>query len=257
MKFEKETICPEIAEILGAFIGDGWIQTPGTALYIAGNSVEDKEYYDKFLGPLFSKHIAKVKPRLFPYWGVYGLCAANKKAIAKALRIGCTIGKKAKTVSIPESVMESKDKEVYAGVLRGIFDADGCFFCGKNYDEYSSKWKKKYSHYQRMVLSTVSKKLADQFCELLTKLNIEFRTGFEKQGFKYNRNRSDTYRIWINKKTSIERWFKIIGTSNPRIQTRYDLHKKLGYLPSYTDIYERKAILRAIETDSAVKVTHK
>jgi len=36
MKLENE-ICPEVAEILGAFLGAGWIQTLGSVLYLTGN----------------------------------------------------------------------------------------------------------------------------------------------------------------------------------------------------------------------------
>lgn len=59
----KLRITPEIAEICGAIIGDGWIESRGNALYIAGNKIEDKDYYDYYLAPLISKVLFKVKAK--------------------------------------------------------------------------------------------------------------------------------------------------------------------------------------------------
>ncbi len=66
---------PEIAEILGAFIGDGWIESKGTGLYITGSPTEDKEYYDNFLALLFEQITQGKKPdiRFGKKWAIYPL----------------------------------------------------------------------------------------------------------------------------------------------------------------------------------------
>jgi hypothetical protein len=51
----KDLDNPEIAEILGTFIGDGWIESDKDALYVTGNPTEDKDYYDKLLRSLILK----------------------------------------------------------------------------------------------------------------------------------------------------------------------------------------------------------
>src|SRR6185295_3401650 len=85
----------QIAEILGAFIGDGWIEKRQTALYIIGSETEDKDYYDKYLGPLFSKFICDVSPRSFPYWNVYGIGCYKGAVIQRCILQGFQIGRKA------------------------------------------------------------------------------------------------------------------------------------------------------------------
>ena len=109
---------PEIAEILGAFIGDGWMESRGTALYITGNPVEDKGYYDHFLAPLFSRYFTEVKPKKFPYWGVYGIVTYKQKVIKRALELDFKSGKKSKSVEIPQKILRSQNKEVIKSVLR-------------------------------------------------------------------------------------------------------------------------------------------
>lgn len=42
-------------ELLGTFIGDGWIEKRGTALYICGSPTEDKWHYDNFIALTFFK----------------------------------------------------------------------------------------------------------------------------------------------------------------------------------------------------------
>ena len=93
---------PEIAEIFGAFIGDGWIESDKDALYITGSPTEDKEYYDKHLGPLFSKHFTLVNPKKFTYWGVYGIVTYKKEVINKAIILGFQVGHKSLVAKIPE-----------------------------------------------------------------------------------------------------------------------------------------------------------
>ena len=53
----------KIAEIHGAFIGDGWLESSHKSIFITGDKVEDKNYYDDFLALKFSKNFADVKPR--------------------------------------------------------------------------------------------------------------------------------------------------------------------------------------------------
>ena len=86
---------PLFVELLAAFIGDGWIEKRGIAMYICGSPTEDKWHYDNFLAPLFSKYFASANPRLFPYWGVYGIVSYRGKVIEKALSLGFRAGDKA------------------------------------------------------------------------------------------------------------------------------------------------------------------
>jgi hypothetical protein len=63
----------DIAEFCGAMIGDGWIQNNEKCLFLAGDPLEDKDYYDNHISKLISKIIIPIKPKSFPYWKVYGI----------------------------------------------------------------------------------------------------------------------------------------------------------------------------------------
>lgn len=243
MNFNNQKINCEIAEILGAFIGDGWIEKRGTALYITGSPTEDKDYYDNYLAPLFSKYFTDVKPKNFPYWGVYGIVTYKRRIIKKAINLKFKAGNKSKSVEIPKEILESKNKEVIKSILRGIFDADGSFFCKKAYGKYDKQWTKIHHCKPRIQLNVVSEKLSKQITYLLKKINIEYNESYRPGGFKHNRNRSPVFIIRIDKLKSIDGWFKEVGTSNPRHKTRYEVWKKLGYLPPNTTIKERRKIL--------------
>ena len=84
----------------------------------------------------------------------------------------------------------------------------------------------------------------EQIHVLLKRLDIESKIARKnKKGFKHNRNNNDSYALNIRKKIEIEKWFSIIGTNNPRHQTRYAVWKKLGHLPPRTTIKDRIKIL--------------
>lgn len=242
----KDLANPEMVEILGAFIGDGWIESDKDALYIAGNPTEDKDYYDNYLGPLFSKRFTEVKPRIFQYWKVYGIATYKKAVINKAINLGFQIGNKCLIAEIPKYILNHKNEEVIKAVLRGVFDADGSFWCERSRASTSTEWKRTHNYHPELRITSCSKRLLEQIQFLLYRLGIESKIVQKAvKGFKNNRNINNSYALNIRKKSEIEKWFKIIGTNNPRHQTRYSVWKKLGYLPPNTTINERIEILKS------------
>lgn len=240
-----KSINPEIAEILGVFIGDGWIESDKNGMYITGNPTEDKDHYDKFLAPLFSKHFTIVKPKEFHYWKVYGFGIYKKDIINKAIELGFPVGKKCLNVKIPFYIFNSKNKKVIKALLRGIFDSDGSFWCEKSNAKTSTDFKKNHNCHPEFSISSCSKKLLIQIKFLLNKLDIYSQViQKSKSGFRWNRNINNSYALTIRRIRDIEKWFEIIGTNNPKHKTRYELWKKLGYLPPKTTIIQRKEILK-------------
>ena len=235
---------PEIAEILGAFIGDGWIESDKDALYITGSPTEDKDYYENHLAPLFSKYFTPVKPKKFPYWKVYGLVTYKKDVIKKAINLGFQVGPKSLVAKISKEIMQSKDKEVIKAIVRGIFDTDGSFWCERSRAKTSIEWKRTHNYHPELRSTSCSKELLEQINFLLNKLNIESKVVQKgKKGFKSGRNINNSYALNVRKISEIEKWFKIIGTNNLRHKTRYSVWKKLSYLPINTTIKERRNIL--------------
>lgn len=239
-----QNINPEIAEIMGAFIGDGWIEKRGSAIYITGDKIEDKEYYDNFLACLFTNNFLYIKPKEFPYWGVYGVSCYKKQVIKKCIELGFQQGKKVFDTKIPESIIQSRDYEVLKAVIRGIFDTDGSFWCERSRAKTSVNWKRVHHYHPEIGISSCSKQLLDQIKLILDHLKIESKVvSKSKAGFKCGRNIHDAYLLRIRKKKDIENWFDIIRSNNPRHQTRYAVWKRFGFLPPRTNINQRKDFL--------------
>tara|TARA_Y100000310_G_C20693181_1_gene823727 strand:- start:216 stop:971 length:756 start_codon:yes stop_codon:yes gene_type:complete len=242
---KKQSMDPYIAEILGAFIGDGWIQSDQKALYVVGNLTEDKDYFDLFLAPLFSRCFNSVIPKKFPYWKVYGIGIYKKNIIENALNLGFQKGNKSLTVKIPQQYIKSKNKEIHKSIIRGIFDTDGCFWCERSRAKTSTIWKQTHRYHPELCITSCSKELLNQICKLLDNLDIESKISQKsKKGFKHGRNINDSFVLRIRKINEIKKWFKIIGTNNPKHKTKYLVWEKLGHLPPYTTLEERKLFLR-------------
>jgi len=232
------------AEILGAFVGDGWIEKRGGALYIAGDPIEDRNYYDSFLGPSFSKVFGKVQIRNFYYWKVYGISCYKKEIINKCINYGFQVGSKSTVAILPEWVIKSDDINVKLAALRGIFDADGSFWCEKSRAKTSSGWKRTYHYHPEFKITSCSSNLLKQLKEILNKVGISSKVVLKNpSGRVRNRNVQACYALVIRKINHIKKYFKLIGSSNPRHQTRYAVWIKFGFLPPYTTIDQRIDIL--------------
>jgi intein/homing endonuclease len=239
----KSKLTPELSEILGAFIGDGWIESRESGFYIMGDPEEDKEYYEQIIFPIFRKYFGKGKLKEFKSWKVFGLVCYDRKIIKQLIDLGFQKGKKSKTVSVPPYIKKSKDLEIMKSVVRGIFDTDGCFSCSKAYGKYDDKWSKTHNCKPRIKFTSVSKSLWRDIQLLLDQLDIKFNLTFSKGRFVSNRNRLDTYIIHIDRRAEISKFFDVIKPNNPRHLTRYAVWKKLGYLPPRTKLKERKILL--------------
>jgi hypothetical protein len=233
----------KLAEICGAFLGDGWIQSRPLALYITGDLHEDRQYYDNFLGPLFSETMCPLLPQEFRYWQVYGIRCCDRRLIANCIGAGVVPGKKAYTVEIPDWIMNSENRKVWIGVLRGLFDTDGCFYCDLSRSS-PDIWRRKYHCRPEIHISSCSKQLLLQMQSLLSRLGINSKcTRKESAGFRFGRNCKASYHLRIRKLDQVIKWFDIIGSNNPRHVTKYSIWKKFGFVPPRTGFAARVAIL--------------
>jgi len=74
-------ISPELAEVCGIHAGDGYLRNDGKRKEwdISGN-VEEKEYYDNHVIPLFNKTFSlNIKGRFFPHRNTYGFVIRDRK----------------------------------------------------------------------------------------------------------------------------------------------------------------------------------
>ena len=230
-----------MAEICGAFIGDGWIESRKTSMYIAGSLTEDRKYYNEEISKLFSRNIGKVTPKEFTYWHVYGIGFHRTEVIKQLLNLGFNPGKKNGIIRIPEWIMNSNDERIICSVLRGVFDTDGSFYCKKNYSSNKNRWKMQYHWQPRIRIGVVSPFLIEDIKTLADYFDLNYANPSPKQPRK--RNEQTAYLFEINSIESIRRWFKAIRPANSRQTTKYKIWRKFGFLPPYTTLEERNKMI--------------
>lgn len=235
MKIDKN-----FGELLGAFIWDGWIETRESGMYILGDPVEDMDYSKRIAGLFETIFRKKPKMRHFHSWKVYGIYTYDKKVIACAIKYGFAKGKKANTARIPDCLM-NQNKEILKSIVRGIFDTDGTFHCKKGYGVYGSKFAKTPHCYPKLEITSTSKVLVSQVHSILSLVGIQ---NVVRIGQKENKNFKRCYRVTVYRIKDINRFFKIIKPKNQRHITRYKVWKMFGFLLPYTNITQRKKILK-------------
>ena len=103
------TINEELAEMMGALIGDGCISRYKTRegrvrtfLLYSGHSDNDADYYEEIVNPVFEKKFGR-RGRLYRRKDSKSLLlwVGNKKAIAFFLGLGFPLGRKPKNLKNP------------------------------------------------------------------------------------------------------------------------------------------------------------
>ena len=211
----------EIAELCGAIMGDGWICSSEKSLFIAGDPLEDKDYYDKNISKLI-KDVLNIDtiPKFFPYWRVYGIGVYKKEKIKKLLGFGLKKGKKVDVAFIPEWILG--DKKLFFNFLRGLFDTDGSVFCERDYTKYATKYNSKYHTRIRLRIGLISPLLINQIYDQLQKFNFKCTKRKLIRGFKHNRNNHDVYILEINSKW-VKEFFNRVKPHNPKHITKYKI----------------------------------
>lgn len=234
-------ITEKLCEFLGAFIGDGFTNKYGRHYEIsfAGDSNMDKNY--------LLNHISELA---FESFG--GLPSSNffrKNANAMYLkfyskqlfrllteRFNFPAGVKCYSVKIPEEIMNSNEKYIFA-TIRGIFDTDGCVYLDK---------RKAYAKpYPRIKLETSSKDLFLQLKNFLLKhfkiYSLERDRPLKNSKYEKHsktgvviKTRNPSYVLDVYGHFQIKKWMDLIGFSNERHYSKiYKILKPLeGIEPS-------------------------
>jgi intein/homing endonuclease len=193
---------PELAEIVGAFIGDGFTNVYNKKIFITeftGHPKNDFKYYHEIIIPLM-RYLFPAKPNVaFRSRSLRLRYNSRQIHIFLTKIIGLPAGVKSQTVTIPKIFL--KNKTTSKAVLRGIFDTDGCIFWNK---------RKIYkSYYPRLSITTKSKKLAYQLKQMLTKL------GFKPCLLCDKWQNKNAFHIDVYGKKQMNKWVREIGFSNP------------------------------------------
>tara|TARA_Y100000310_G_C20683153_1_gene817296 strand:+ start:325 stop:1080 length:756 start_codon:yes stop_codon:yes gene_type:complete len=235
---------PELAEICGIHTGDGYlrIRERGKGELDISGHLEEREYYDNYVIPLINKVFKlNLNGRVFSR-GTYGFVLYNKRIAEFLNGLGFPLGKKSKIVKVPELILKSKNKTLYAKFLRGLFDTDGCLhFSNRKTISLYSKFKRTYHYYPIIRFTTISKLLSKQIIFLLEDL------GFNKVRIHSYQPKdlrdSRKYIIYMSGKEMLLKFFKEVESMNPVKYSRFKIWKKFGFCPPHTTLQQRKDIL--------------
>ena len=190
----------KLAEFAGIMIGDGGITK--NQLFVSTNSIDDKEY--GFYVKELIKKLFNVDASIYYVGGVNVMTiAVSRKKLVEFCnkKLGLHIGNKLKQgLDIPEWIR--KNSEFEKACIRGIMDTDGCIF------EECHKIKNKLYWYKRWNITSASSLLRKSIFEILGKNGLSP---------KIRNNRC----IQIEDADSIKKYFKIVGTNNPKHLNKY------------------------------------
>ncbi|MFH1420689.1 MAG: LAGLIDADG family homing endonuclease [Candidatus Aenigmatarchaeota archaeon] len=195
MEINEIYLDSELAELIGAFIGDGFIGRYGGSYHVefVGNIKLDRDYL-MYLSNIITSHF-NVKPRTVIHAGAIRLIITYKELHTFFKNIGFTDGIKNKSVSIPENLLNS---DLIKHLVRGLFDTDGYLFIDR---------RKIYkTPYVRIGLSTKSQLLFQQMKSLLIENGYKLYTRVDR---RYN-----IYNLEIYGNIQVTRWIKEYGFSN-------------------------------------------
>lgn len=228
----------ELAEIFGIFAADGCLQEGYICLW--GNIFEDKEYYNNFICPLFSKVFKKeIIAHEKKSNSVYGFYVCDKKIIQTFKEAGF-IRNKTYSVKVPQFILDSNDTRIYSAFIRGFADCDGCISFMKRKGKYS-EFKRKFNTYPRISISVTSPNIVEDISFMLNKLYIK-HTKYSRKSKKLNEK--EVYNLYVRGPERVEDWMKKVGFSNPSKQIKYEIWKKFGICPSNISLEQRKLILQ-------------
>ncbi len=209
---------PEIAELIGAHIGDGTLyRTSRSIVWELRGALEEKNYYLDHISPLLENIFGSTfdsKFRSGGAHGVWGIQTSKKEVTNLLMSYGFNPGRKTYTVSIPLYIFESSS-EVKKALVRGLFDTDGCL-------RFDRPNKKPLHTYPRIEFSSASAMLINSLGKLLSQI------GFKSYSWKYKHY----YALSICGELQLEKWIAEIKPANPKHLKKYHIWKENGfYLP--------------------------
>lgn len=190
----------ELAEFTGIVIGDGGITQ--SQVTISTNSIADRGY-GYFIKRLIKKLFDVDASIYFIDNRTVMIIAVSRIKLVEFCnkKLGLHIGNKLKQgLDIPSWIIGNSDFE--KACVRGIMDTDGCIF-----NEVHNIKGKKYS-YKRLNITSASPELIKSIFDILVKNGLSPRI-------------RKTRCVQIEDKEKIEKYFQIIGTSNPKHLKRY------------------------------------
>ncbi len=233
---------PDLAEICGIHAGDGYMRCRSGnnfELDISGN-VEEKEYYDLHIVPLFERTFGiKIKTQFFQPRNTYGFRISKREVCETLHSFGFPYGKKTLVVEVPKKILKSKNIEIIYRFIRGVFDIDGTISFKKRVGSGYREFLKKRHTYPSIKLSVCSKNLRDGVGSLLLQTGFQFAFSETKRMKESNKE----YNLSLDGDQNLILWMYNIGFKNPIKENRFLIWKKYGFNPPLLSFEQQKDIL--------------
>ncbi|MFA5997614.1 MAG: LAGLIDADG family homing endonuclease [Candidatus Paceibacterota bacterium] len=193
----------DLAEFIGIILGDGHVAL--SQITITLNATDDAQYA-QYVIALIAK-LSGVTPSISKRKNMNAvvISISRKKLVDYLLTIGLSSGNKTtQQVDIPDWIKKSQTFSKLC--VRGLVDTDGCVV------NECHKIKSKTYCYPRIAFTNASQPLLRSVYKIL-------------EGLAFSPKMRNNKRVQIERSEEIRRYFKVIGTSNPKHLARF---KKFG-----------------------------
>jgi len=202
----------KIALIYGTLLGDGCLSKVGKASFI---SITCNVYSDIpfiiFIHPILEEIRGKpIKIHKRPKYGKVEINFSDIKMFNYFNNLGFPIGKKGPNITIPTHF-----SSLMKYIVQGYFATDGCLVITNNNG----------IPYPRIEFASISKNLLSQVKEFLNSLGIKGNVYLSK---KYTNGWNSLYRLQLNGKNNLDKFYRKVGFVNPKHQEKFKKFKKSG-----------------------------
>jgi transcriptional regulator with XRE-family HTH domain len=205
-KIKKHQKSVTLAEFIGICMGDGSITNYQVTISL--NSEDDKEYISYVSECVKELFGLKVKLQKRTKKKCMNVVISSVELVELLMGYGLPKGDKIRAnLDIPDWILRNRDYTI--ACLRGLFDTDGCIYL-----ETHKRKSGAYS-YPRLSFVSASEPLRQSVCDAYNDLEI---TG------KIRMNRS----VNIERFTDVEKYFKIVGSSNDKHLRRFAQFGRVG-----------------------------
>jgi len=207
-----------MAELIGIFIGDGSLnvrkEKHSYEFKFTGNIHDEIPYFQNHVSPIASSLLNRsINVKVLDGGRSIGLYFCSKDFAMFLGSLGFRPGPKSGNVTMPKAIIA--DRKLSIACMRGIFDTDGCFTLKRN------------GTYPVITFGMKSRCLLEQMqCELHS---LGIGNCLCANIFTFDQRTNKTYvksMLSINGKENTDKWFKLIGTNNPKINGKYIKYKK-------------------------------
>jgi len=230
------------AELVGLHYGDGsftFRHDQNTFRFqLRGDAVSDRAHYEEFIIPLCNEvaSLPVLGRGVRTVWdrklNSFGICIQGSKLKDFFAALGIAPGMKGE-LPVPKWIMENDGFS--KAFVRGLFDTDGGIYYGRN-----NTAKSRLPTKGVIKIVSVSRVLMADVSVILQRLGIKH---YFRAGKKYAKNRKVPHFVVIYP-PHIHTFMRVIGSHNPKHQSKYNIAQKFGFCPSRTTPIQRGQILK-------------